>query len=216
MRHLLFDLDGTLTDPRLGFVRCLRHALDAAGAPAPPDDVLATFIGPPLQQTLRHLLGERAELELERAIERYDERYSAQGVFENALYPGADTALGALSARGWTIRVVTSKRQDFACHVIEHFALKRQIADVLGFDASGALTDKAQLLRALFERTAIAPAECWMIGDRSYDMLAARETGARAIGVTWGYGSRSELENAGAVALAESWERLVELLGSPS
>jgi phosphoglycolate phosphatase len=212
---LLFDLDGTLTDPRLGFVRCLRYALGFTCESLPPDDVLATFIGPPLEQTMRQLLGARAENELTRAIARYDERYASQGVFENSPYPGVEAALGALVARGWTIRVVTSKREDFARHVLEHFALSRHVAEVVGFPASGATTDKTQLVRKLLARRTLVPGECWMIGDRSYDVIAARENGVAAIGVLWGYGSRSELENAGAAALAESWEGLAELLGTP-
>ena len=214
MQELLFDLDGTLTDPRLGFVRSLHHALNA-GESAPSDDVLAMFIGPPLERTLRQLLGARAELELARAIERYDERYAAEGAFENSVSPGTEAALGELVSKGWTIRVVTSKREDFARRVVEHFALTKYVAEVVGFPASGATIDKAQLIRSLLERTALAPEQCWMIGDRSYDVVAARENGVSAIGVLWGYGSRSELENAGAALLAESWERLLELIGSP-
>jgi phosphoglycolate phosphatase len=216
VRHLLFDLDGTLTDPKIGFVRSLRHALNDTGYRAPSDEVLAKFIGPPLEQTLRHLLGARAELDLGRAIERYDARYGAQGVFENAVYPGAEAALGALVSKGFTIRVVTSKREDFARHVVEHFALTKYVAEVVGFPASGSTIDKAQLIRTLLERSALAPEQCRMIGDRSYDVVAARENGVSAIGVLWGYGSRSELEKAGAALLVESWERLVELVGAPS
>jgi phosphoglycolate phosphatase len=215
VRHLFFDLDGTLTDPRLGFVRSVQHALSCAGEPAPADELVATFIGPPLEQTLRHLLGARAEAELESAIRRYDERYAAHGVYENSVYPGALVGLETLSAKGWTIRVVTSKREDFARHVLEHFGLARYVAAVTGFDASGSTTDKGRLLEALLAREAMSAEQCWMVGDRSYDVLAARENGVRAIGVLWGYGSRSELANAGAELLAESWERLVALLGAP-
>ena len=214
MGHLFFDLDGTLTDPKEGFVRCLGYALSAAGAAVPADDVLATFIGPPLEQSLRRLLGARAEAELARAIERYDERYAAQGVFENSVYPGAEAGLQAFAANGWTIRVVTSKRQDFARHVVEHFGLAKHITEVIGFESSGSTTDKARLLQALLEREAIEKERSWMVGDRSYDVNAARQNGVRAIGVLWGYGSRSELESAGAEAVAESWEMLAGYLGS--
>jgi phosphoglycolate phosphatase len=215
VRHLFFDLDGTLTDPRLGFVRSVQHALSGTGEPAPADELVKSFIGPPLEQTLRRLLGSRADAELAEAIRRYDERYATHGIYENSLYPGALAGLETLSARGWTIRIVTSKREDFARDVLEHCGLMRHVAAVVGFDASGSTTDKGRLLEALLAREGMRAEECWMIGDRSYDVIAARENGVRAIGVLWGYGSRSELVNTGAEVLAESWEQLVTLLGAP-
>jgi phosphoglycolate phosphatase len=215
VQNLFFDLDGTLVDPRRGFVRCLAHALREVGAAVPGDETLATFIGPPLRQSLRELLSASADAKLARAVEAYDREYAARGVFENTVYPGVSAGLRSLADAGWTIRVLTSKRTDFARKVVEHFGLSDYVTEVAGFDASGSITDKGVLLRTVLKREAVAPGACWMIGDRSFDVVAARENAVRAIGVLWGYGSRRELEGAGAERVVATMAALVVGLGRP-
>jgi phosphoglycolate phosphatase len=132
---LFFDLDGTLTDPREGIVACLRHALEGVDVRPPPDDDLARLIGPPLQQSLRGLLGtERAHL-VAKALELYRVRFSAAGMFENKVYAGIPEALGALRNAGWRLSVVTSKPGTFAAPILDHFALAPSFAAVYGAGA---------------------------------------------------------------------------------
>ncbi len=210
MRQLFFDLDGTLIDPRAGFVASLSHALRELSVPVPPADALARYIGPPLEQTLRELLG--AGGDVPRAIALYDQRYAAQGIFESTLYPGVAAGLAELSSAGFTLRVLTSKRHDFALEVVAHHGLSSFVSEVRGFERSGSTGDKGSLLKSALEGAAIAPGDCWMIGDRSFDVLAARQNGVRAIGVAWGYGSRNELVQAGAEVVVGDMAELVSVL----
>jgi len=212
VRQLFFDLDGTLIDPRAGFVASLSHALRELSVPVPPADALARYIGPPLEHTLRELLGPGGDVR--RAVALYDERYAAQGIFESAVYPGVAAGLAELTSAGFTIRVLTSKRHDFALEVVAHHGLSSWVSEVRGFETSGSISDKASLLKSALEAAALAPGDCWMIGDRSFDVLAARENGVRAIGVAWGYGSRSELEQAGAEVVVGDMAELMRVLAA--
>jgi phosphoglycolate phosphatase len=206
---LLFDLDGTLTDPREGIVGSLRHALAALGVPEPSDDELGSFIGPPLHGSLRRLLGPKGASEVPRALELYRERFATVGMFENRVYPGIPEALAALRAAEWSLFVVTSKPSVFAAPILEHFDLTRYFAGVYGAELSGERSDKAELI-AHFLRTQRMPAErTTMIGDRKHDIVGARVNRVRALGVLWGYGTRDELTDAGADGLYETVADLV-------
>lgn len=197
---LLFDLDGTLTDPRPGIVGSIRHALDRLGKPCPPDDVLATFIGPPLRGTFGRLLESSERTVIEGAMALYRERFASVGLYENQVYDGIPEVLDAL-ARTSRAFVATAKPAVFAARILEHFELDRHFAGVYGPDLDGRLDDKADLLAHLLSREGIAPGAAIMIGDRAGDVIAARTNGIRALGVLWGYGSAQELLDAGAAAL---------------
>jgi phosphoglycolate phosphatase len=204
---LIFDLDGTLTDPSAGIIACLHQTLDGIGVEIPPADVLRQCIGPPLRDALLPMLGDVAAAD--RALTLFRERYARTGLFENAPYPGIEQALETLSASA-KLFIATSKPQEFADRIVDHFDLRRFFVAVYGCGMNGELADKAELIRHIIERENIPASDAVMIGDRKHDILAARANGIRSIGVTWGFGSWDELGDAGADALCASVEALPE------
>jgi phosphoglycolate phosphatase len=195
---VLFDLDGTLTDPRAGIVGCIRHAFEGLGRPCPDDDVLATFIGPPLRRGFATLLDTTDRAEIEEAMRLYRERYSVTGLYEARVYDGVPEMLRAVGALAPAVFVATAKAAVFAERVVRHFALDHHFARVYGPELDGRLDDKAELLAHLLSAERLKPSATVMIGDRATDVLAAHANGVRAIGVLWGYGSEDELREAGA------------------
>lgn len=212
-RRLLFDLDGTLTDPRAGIVRSFRYALDRLRVPAPTDPELSKFIGPPLRDSFSQLLGARnASLQAD-AIALYRERFSSVGMFENAVYPGISDALRTLASLGRQLLVVTSKPTAFARPILEHFELAEYFTAIHGSELSGERSDKSELLAHVLRTHGIRPQEALMIGDRMHDVLAAKRNGVPAIGVLWGYGDRDELTGAGADHVVTTVAEMTALLG---
>ena len=206
--YVYIDLDGTLTDPFEGISNCIAYAMERLGEARPGDVDMRRFIGPPLLDTFRELLGaERAP----RALEYYRERFSDSGWLENAVYPGIPEALAAMTAAGHRCFVATSKPQVFATRIIEHFELSRFFTAVYGSELDGTRTDKTDLLR-FAARHRSAAHESVMIGDRHHDVVGAINNGFRAIGATWGYGSADELLGAGADRLAAGPEQLPALI----
>jgi phosphoglycolate phosphatase len=193
-RVVLFDLDGTLTDPRAGIVRSLRHALERLERPCPPDDALAACIGPPLRSSFATLLATSDRCLIEQAMALYRERFAAVGLYENEVYDGVPAMLGAAASQGPLV-VATSKPVVFAERILRHFGLDHFFQRVYGPDLDGRFDAKAELLAT--ER--LAGADCVMVGDRRADVIAARANGVRAIGALWGYGSRDELLEADAL-----------------
>jgi phosphoglycolate phosphatase len=202
-RVLLFDLDGTLTDSRLGIVRCMRHALERLDTPCPADAVLASYIGGSLRTTFAALLAAPDPPLVDRALALYRERYADTGLYENQVYPGVPEALERLAGNA-RLLVATQKYVPYAETIVDHFGLRRYVAGVYGTDLDGRLDDKVEVLAHLLKTERVAPAEAVMIGDRAHDVLAARANGVRALGVLWGYGSRDELVDAGADGLCEA------------
>ena len=201
MKAILFDLDGTLTDPREGITRCLAYALERMGLEPPPLDALTFAIGPPLRRSLATLLGDESPAAVERAIALYRERFADVGLFENAPYDGIAETLGRLAASGSVLLVATSKPQVYAERIVKRFGLDGHFAAVHGCELDGTREDKRDLLAHLLPHHGIAPADAAMIGDRGADMAAARHHGLHAVGALWGYGTREELLEAGARAL---------------
>lgn len=198
---LLFDLDGTLTDPKAGIVNCIVHALHALGIDVPHPDTLTGFIGPPLLDSFAVLLG-GDRTEAARAVQLYRERYATLGLFENAVYDGIPEVLRALrEAPSRRMFVATSKPREFAEPIMTRFGLRGYFEGIYGSELDGTRTDKGHLLRHLLDTERIDPAQATMIGDRAYDILGAKSCGLRSVGVLWGYGSRAELESAGAQGL---------------
>jgi phosphoglycolate phosphatase len=212
VKAILFDLDGTLTDPREGITRCLAHALERLGLEPPPPDDLVFAIGPPLRASLATLLGTDSREEVERALAHYRERFADIGLFENAPYDGIAEALMALRAEGHDLYVATSKPRVYAERILSHFALDVHFVAVHGCELDGTREDKRDLLAHLLPHHSLAPATTTMVGDRGVDMVAARHHGAHALGATWGYGSRAELAESGAHLLCDRPGDLVACL----
>ncbi|MGB5984755.1 MAG: HAD hydrolase-like protein [Desulfobacterales bacterium] len=197
-KTILFDLDGTLTDPKTGIFNCIAYALGKMGRPVKGTDNWERYIGPPLLQSFAELL-ESDDLELARqALAHYRERFSQQGLFENRVYGGIEALLGQLKDRGSVLYVATSKPQVFARRIIAHFMLDVYFKAVYGSELDGTRAEKSALLAHLMHAEALVPQESLMIGDRKYDVWGAKSAGLAAAGVLWGYGSRQELETAGA------------------
>lgn len=207
MTTYIFDLDGTLTDPRRGIVRCLVESLRDVGA-ADPEGDLTRFIGPPLAETLTSLAGDATRGAA--ALAAYRRMYSEGGLFENEVYDGVPELLEKLSAEA-PLYVATSKPRVYAERILEHFDLSRYFAAIHGAELSGERAHKVELLAYVREHESITGGAT-MIGDREHDIVAARANGMRSVGVAWGYGSRDELTAAGADAICESPHDLAALL----
>lgn len=214
MNAVLFDLDGTLTDPREGITRCIAHALERMGIEPPPLQELTFAIGPPLRDSLAQLLGTSDRAAVERALALYRERFADVGLFENAPYEGIAEALAAIRASGAELFVATSKPLVYAERIVRHFDLHVHFVAVHGCELDGTREDKRDLLAHLLPRHGIPPARAVMIGDRGVDMRAARHHGVHAIGALWGYGSVDELEAAGAHALCTEPSALPQAIAS--
>ena len=191
--NILFDLDGTLTDPRDGIVRCIQYALERLGHESRSEAELVHFIGPPLRESFGELLNTRDEVAITRAVNVYRERYSTIGLLENELYTGIPEALSALSERGDTLFVATSKPGLYARQILEHFGVATYFRSIWGCELDGTRADKGELIAHLIEQENLSPAETVMIGDRSHDAVGARANGIVPVGVLWGYGDEQEL-----------------------
>jgi phosphoglycolate phosphatase len=209
---VLFDLDGTLTDPHVAITSSVAHALGEVGAEVPALEELLWCIGPPLRQNFRKLLGDdRAHL-VEPAAQAYLRRYEVHGVAETTMYPGIDAMLARIRASGPRVFLATTKFVDHADEVLRAFSLRQHFDGVFGARRDGSLGDKRDLLRHIIEEIHIDPARSVMIGDREHDIVGAKANGIATIGVTYGFGSREELTNAGAAALCDSPEEILAFI----
>ena len=204
MKTALFDLDGTLTDPREGITRSIAHALERMGVAPPPLDDLVFAIGPPLRASFARLLGTDSREAVERAIVLYRERFADVGLFENRPYDGVAAMLEALRTSGVRLIVATSKPTVYARRIVERFALAPHFEEVHGCELDGTREDKRDLLAHVLPRHGIEARSCAMIGDRGADMRAARHHGVAGLGALWGYGTREELLAEGAVAFCRA------------
>ncbi len=193
---ILFDLDGTLTDPLPGVASSLRYALDTLGIPYAADETFAWCIGPPVQESMLALTKDQKQSEA--LLPLYRDRYGKQGLFENTPYPGISTLLTSLRDEGFQLLVATSKLTPFAERVLQHFELHTPFESIQGSEQDGSITTKEDVIRALLTDYALDPTHCIMIGDRKHDVIGAQTHGIRSIGVLWGYGSKEELSDAGA------------------
>jgi len=193
---VLFDLDGTLTDSRPGIVASIQYALAELRCPVPDESSLHWCIGPPLRASFVQLLG--GEADADRAVALYRERFGSVGLYENRVYDGIPGMLEDLSSRGLQLAVATSKAEVYAKRIISHFGLDSCFQWVFGAELSGERGDKTELIAWVLDRTGADPSQTTMIGDRSHDMIGARNNGVDAVGVLYGYGSRDELLTSGA------------------
>jgi phosphoglycolate phosphatase len=209
IKTVLFDLDGTLTDSAEGITRCLRHALERMDYPCPPDETLAAHIGPPLRQTFAALFDSPDEALIERAVTIYRERFATVGLYENRVYLGVPEMLTELRSSACDLFIATSKVSVYARRILEHFALDGHFVAIHGSEMNGRLDDKAHLLDELIRQHRLDPAATIMVGDRRQDIIAAKANGVQSVGVTYGYGSRGELETAGADGICDTPAQII-------
>jgi phosphoglycolate phosphatase len=200
--NIVCDLDGTLMDPREGFVASLTYALETLGSSVYTDDELQRHVGPPLEETLTLLLGNDPE-RVTRAVALYRERYGKQGWLETAVYPGIRSALTNLQEAGATLFVATSKPHVFADRILSHFGLQRFFRAIYGSEFDGTNANKGQLIAHLLKTESLSPQMTVMVGDRAHDVIGALTNGVIPIGALWGYSSRQELTAAGAAIVCE-------------
>ncbi|MBN1662447.1 MAG: HAD family hydrolase [Deltaproteobacteria bacterium] len=211
---LLFDLDGTLTDPFEGITKCIQHSLTTLGRPSPPRESLRWCIGPPLKSSLARLLASDDDRLAEEAVAAYRERFGVVGLYENDVYPDIPDMLDGLKKMGHTLFVATSKPTVYAERIIDHFGLRPYFSRIYGSELDGTHVDKTTLIAYLLQREVMDSSETLMIGDRRHDIIGAKANNIDGIGVLWGYGTREELEDAGACAcIAQPLELVVALRG---
>ena len=208
MRYILFDLDGTLTDPALGITNAVRYALERYRIYPATREELYPYIGPPLIDSFQQLAGLTTD-EARQALIDYREYFADRGLFENMVYPGMAGFLQALIDDGYTLLVATSKPEEYAGQILRHFGLDRYFAAVVGNTLDEARPKKSDViahLRRLYPD--LTADNALMIGDRRYDIEGARAEGLRAVGVLYGYGSEQELRAASPAALAADLPQL--------
>jgi phosphoglycolate phosphatase len=191
-RSAIFDLDGTLTDSKPGILGCLTNALEAHGVAW--TGPLDWFIGPPADQSLRRLMPDADDPRRAALLHDYRLCYDATGWAENSVYPGVRALLQSLEASGWQLFICTSKRDDFTARILEKFDLSRYFIAVYADTAGSLHHTKTALLRRLLEEQSLDPATTVMVGDRNFDIEAARANGVTSIAVTYGYATSEELE----------------------
>ncbi len=220
-RFILFDLDGTLTDPKEGICKSVQHALQKAGIEAPEIDKLTPFIGPPLRDSFREFY-HMDDAQTEQAVTDYRERFAKVGWKENIPYPGVDRMLAHCRQQGARLAVASSKPQEFVEKILKHFGMYKYFDVIVGSEPDGRRSKKEEIVKETLEQLygrygkkmpdAQRREQTAMVGDRKFDIEGARSEGVDGIGVSYGYAEKGELAKAGADAIAGSVEELEELL----
>lgn len=207
-----FDLDGTLTDPGLGITNAVMYALERFGISLPPRQELYKFIGPPLLWSFENYYGFSPE-DSRRAVDTYREYFAEKGLFENELYPGIPELLKSLRDAGFTLVIATSKPEEFARRIAEHFGFAGYFHHICGAAMDESRGSKHEVIEyAIGKLEGISRDEIIMIGDREHDIIGAKASGLDSMGVLYGYGDRAEHEAAGADYIAESVDDVRRLL----
>lgn len=191
-QNILFDLDGTLTDPREGITRSIQYALAQLGIDEPDLRQLEHFIGPPLLQCFMSSYG-FDEARAWEAVNHYRVRFKDTGLYENQVFDGIGELLELLGGQGRTLYIATSKPTVFAAEIARHFDFARHFKVIYGSELDGTRTHKVELIAHLLQLEDLDPSRTLMIGDRKHDLIGAHRNGLRAAGVGYGFGSREEL-----------------------
>ena len=211
-KYILFDLDGTITDPFDGITASIIYALDKFGISVPDRKELAAFIGPPLVDSFSKYYGFSHGCSLA-AVGYYREYYGKKGIFECTLYDGITDLFHKLKDSGVKVIIATSKPEHFAIKLMEHFALDDCFVSICGATMDEKRTNKDEVIRYALDRNGITDTdECIMVGDRKYDVLGAKAAGIKSVGVLYGYGSRDEMDAANPDFIAETVAELEKIL----
>lgn len=210
----LFDLDGTITDSCPGILTSIRYALKKQGLDEPPEEVLRSFIGPPLKQQFQTVFNLSDE-EGDSMVAAYREYYGEKGIFENSVYCGVAEALKSLRDAGVKVLMATSKPEKYARRIADYFGFDKYFDFIGGACMDGSRTVKHEVIQYVLDMCCISGEEkehAVMIGDRRHDIEGAKLCGLHSIGVLYGYGSREELEKAGAQEIAQTPADVVRLI----
>lgn len=208
-KAVFFDLDGTLTDSGEGIINCATLALEHFGLPVPSREEMGVFVGPPLDQTFIKfgIPPEKAQ----EAVDVFRSRYLVVGKFENTPYPGIHRLLENLKNQGHRLFVATSKPETTAVEILHKFELAQYFEVICGATFDGTRVHKADVIAYLLGKIG-TPENILMVGDTEFDVTGAAAHGIKTIGVSWGYGKVSAMEQAGAVAIAHNMEELESLI----
>ncbi len=192
VHNILFDLDGTLTDPREGIINSILYALDRLGIEESRINDLNGFIGPPLRDSFikRYNLSERMG---DKALKLYREYFGTKGIFENRLYEDIYDVLESLYEHKFRIFLATSKPTVYAIEILKHFNLDRFFTDITGSNLDNTRTDKSEVIAHVVTSNSLITSHSVMIGDRKHDLIGARNNNMRSVAVTYGYGTKEEL-----------------------
>lgn len=210
---LLFDLDGTLTDPKEGITKCVQYALKHFGIESETEELMC-FIGPPLVDSFKEFY-KMSEDDALVAVEKYRERFRDIGIFENGVYAGISHMLSKCKDMGYIIGLATSKPEEFAIRILEKYELAKYFDEITGSTMDGSRNNKTDVIREAFARMNITECnidEVLMIGDREHDIIGAKNCGIESVGVNFGYASDGELQAAGADYIVDSVKELEDLL----
>jgi phosphoglycolate phosphatase len=200
---ILLDLDGTLIASEPGILSSCRAALRALGHTTDPAMDIASIIGPPIEDVMSYLLKQFGDDRVAEAVDAYRQDYGAGGLLLSEVYDGIPQALRAMS-RSARLYLATSKRETFARRILENKKLDSQFAGIYGSTPTGNIDHKPELIAHILRENGLDRDRCVMVGDRRYDIAGAHANGMRSIGVLWGYGTKEELEHAGADLLIET------------
>lgn len=212
IKYVLFDLDGTLTNPKEGITKCVQHALRHFGIERECDE-LVSFIGPPLKEQFMAYAGLNEEDAIE-AVRVYRERFAPVGLFENEIYPGVLDMLKALKEQGKIIALATSKPTIFAEKITEKYGILPYLDYLSGSELDGTNVEKSAVVRIAMENIGANPEETVLVGDRMHDVEGAKENGIECIGVSYGFAAEGELENAGVKIIADTPLELARILSA--
>lgn len=209
-KYIFFDLDGTLTDPGEGITKSVEYALNKYGIQVEDRTSLYKFIGPPLNDSFSEFYGFDEEKAIE-AVSFYREYFGVTGLFENEVYDGIVSVLETLRERGLHLLVATSKPEEYSVRILEKFDLIKYFDFVCGATMSGSRVKKADIIAYALESAGVKDkSEVLMVGDRHHDIDGAKINGLASMGVTYGYGDRAELEEAGADYIIDSPEEILD------
>ena len=210
-KYIIFDLDGTITDPRVGITKSIDYALRYYGIKTENLDSLCKYIGPPLLNSFQEDYG-FSEEQAKIAILKYREYFKITGIYENVVYSGIEEMMKNLQDKQKKLMVATSKPTEFAIRILEYFNLRQYFDFVAGSEMDGSRSEKADVIKYVIEENEISDiSEAIMIGDRKHDIIGAKKTGIDSVGVLYGYGSKEELMQAGADYLIENVEDINDL-----
>ena len=212
-KYILFDLDGTLTDPFEGITRSVQYALNAFGVKDEPLEALKRFIGPPLKASFMEFYGFDSDTAVT-AVEKYRERFADIGIYENRLFDGIPQMLEKLKKTGHVLAIASSKPTVYVERILQHFHIRQYFDHVMGSELDGRRTDKKEVVQAVLSDLHIEKnsREAIMVGDRFHDVQGARACGLDCVGVTFGYGGKDELVQAGAAAVVDTVDALYHFL----
>ena len=209
--YILFDLDGTLTDPKEGITKSVQYALASVDIDEPDLDKLESFIGPPLHESFMEFYGFDRDMAM-KLVEKYRERFNVTGIFENKIYPGIADMLKALKESGCKISIASSKPTVLVERILDHFDIRKYFDSVVGSNLDGTRTKKEEVVEEALRQLACVKEKTAMVGDRKFDIEGARAFGLIGVGVSFGYAQENELEEAGADYIVDSVEELQKLL----